>query len=405
MKGKFSRKLIACVCSLALAGALVPAMALSAFAEGDAVFTVYAQEIGSDDSTRTTLKAYTAEDIAELAVTGQQSNYVINAKGSKVYSTKYYVELWDLLNFEVWDEGAYFKALAGEEGVYTKNGPYAYNNMTNTGYFWSGQTGWTQDGEPSKYTSGKLVSVEPVIALTAVKTGFGDGTNYETAGDAANGADFNTDVMQNVILMGNTEENLQAGTAMPGNSACTGTTGLVIYYPHNLDTATATVSALTYNGKNQTAKIALKDASGATVDTADYRVMNNTAKKPGVYYAYVYGAEKTGTLDDFKSEINYQDWSGYKGVKYTVNMSKISKVKTSVGKKKVTVKWTNNGASKYKVSYKVKGAKKWKTKTVTKNKITIKKLTKGKKYKIKVVGKASGVSKKTSKTVTTKAVK
>ena len=120
MKGKFGRKLIACVCSLALAGALVPAMALSAFAEEDAVFTVYAQEIGSDDSTRTTLKAYTAEDIANLAVTGQQSNYVINAKGSKVYSTKYYVELWDLLNFEVWDEGAYFKALTGAEGVYTK---------------------------------------------------------------------------------------------------------------------------------------------------------------------------------------------------------------------------------------------------------------------------------------------
>lgn len=402
MKGKITRKIVACVCSLALAGALVPAMALSAFAADEPVFTIKAQEIGAEASTAKVVKTFTAEEFEEATTSYPQIDFVINAKSAKVYSTREYIPFWELFSgVDEWCDGAYFEA-EDAKGVYGKNGPFSYNNAMTNSYFWPAQT-----AADSKYESGKLSYVEPVLAVSAVATPFGSGTENATARDAARNADFSSaSAYENVILMGNNWDNLEEGICMPGNSAASGVTGLTIYYPHNLNTTTASVPSVTYNGKTQVVNIALKDAKGATIDRNEYAVADNIVKKAGTYTAYIYGGQIIGKPSaNFKSDVNYQTYHGEKIVKIKVNMKKAGKLKLTSGKKKLTVKWSDNGATKYKVYYKVKGDKKWKTTTTTSTSKTIKNLKKGKKYQVKVVATASGVSSKTFKTTTSKKIK
>lgn len=79
--------------------------------------------------------------------------------------------------------------------------------------------------------------------------------------------------------------------------------------------------------------------------------------------------------------------------------------KLTVGKKQLKVTWTAaKGAASYKVQYCKKGTSKWTTCKTTKCSLVIKKLTKGKQYKVCVIA-VSQAKTCTSKTVTSKKIK
>lgn len=408
MKGKLIKKIIACACSLALAGALVPAMAVSAFAAaGDpVVFTVQAQEIGTD--TAKVIKEYTEADLAEITANYPPKYYVMN--GTTVYSATKYIELDSLLyEFSQWDDGAYFIPTCYKKGSTTETElygkcVYSYDMMDENGYFWPGQTG----AENEKYTGdgGDVWWNGPVLATTYSSAKLGDGT-YSTAVEAGNAASAAEPADGNRIMMGSSYSDLQEGNVTGGFTFCSGVTGLVIYYPHSLSTAKVTAPTLTYNGKTQTVVPTVKDANGKALATSDYVVYGNKVKKAGTYKISVLGKELTDQqIGSSKNKISYKNWNGSKTIKVKVNMKKPGKLKVKSGKKKITVKWAANGATKYKVFYKAQGAKKWtKTKATKATSKTIKKLGTGKKYQVKVVATASGVGSKTFKTVTSKVVK
>lgn len=409
MKGKLIKKIIACACSLALAGALVPAMAVSAFAAaGDpVVFTVQAQEIGTD--TAKVIKEYTEADLAEITANYPPKYYVMNgSNGTTVYSATKYIELDSLLyEFSQWDDGAYFIPTCYKKGSTTETElygkcAYSYDMMDENGYFWPNQTGTS--GEKYTGDGGDVWWNGPVLATTYSKAGLGGESGYTTAVEAGNAASANTPEDGNRIMMGSSYSDLQEGNVTGGFTFCSGVTGLVIYYPHSLSTAKVTAPTLTYNGKTQTVVPTVKDADGDTLSTSNYVVYGNKVKKAGTYKISVLGKDQSAEYG--KSTITYKNWNGSKTIKVKVNMKKPGKLKVKSGKKKITVKWAANGATKYKVFYKAQGAKKWtKTKATKATSKTIKKLGTGKKYQVKVVATASGVGSKTFKTVTSKVVK
>lgn len=71
----------------------------------------------------------------------------------------------------------------------------------------------------------------------------------------------------------------------------------------------------------------------------------------------------------------------------TIQASQVKKVKVKPGKKKATIRWESLGEGyTYKVYVKPAKAKKWKSYKTTTNKIVVKKLRKGLKYKVRVCG-------------------
>ena len=72
-------------------------------------------------------------------------------------------------------------------------------------------------------------------------------------------------------------------------------------------------------------------------------------------------------------------------ISFNIVPAKVQLSSVKPAKKKMTVKFkAAKGGVKYQVAYRIKGTSKWKTKTVTKTKLTIKKLKKGKKYQVRV---------------------
>lgn len=146
-------------------------------------------------------------------------------------------------------------------------------------------------------------------------------------------------------------------------------------------------------------KITVKSYTGKKLPSADYKV---TMK----------------AVSDGKVKVTLAGTGNVKGsISKTVKLksgvaagvvSKVSKVK--VAKKKATVSWPAvSCATGYQVSYKAKGTSKWKTIKVKKNSATLKKLTSGKTYQVKVKACVTYKGKtawgKESKAVTTAKIK
>jgi len=82
------------------------------------------------------------------------------------------------------------------------------------------------------------------------------------------------------------------------------------------------------------------------------------------------------------------NYSGKISRQFRIVPAKAGQPKAKVGKKKMTVtaraKVSKTGGTYYQIRYKVKGTSKWKTVKTKKQKVTIKKLKKGKRYQVKI---------------------
>lgn len=129
-----------------------------------------------------------------------------------------------------------------------------------------------------------------------------------------------------------------------------------------------------YNGTYQAIKVKVTGKNGKTlVKNRDY-----TMSRSSVKYVGTYGVKITGK-------------GSYKGsiTKYVkVNPAKESMYYAKAGKKRALVRATKSaakcGATKIQFAYKKVGATKWSYKTTTSSKTYLKKLSKGKKYYVKV---------------------
>jgi hypothetical protein len=104
-------------------------------------------------------------------------------------------------------------------------------------------------------------------------------------------------------------------------------------------------------------------------------------------------------------------YSGTKTVSFKI-LPKNTKVKSvTVGKRKITVKWSKVSAkqkiSSYRISYRVKGTAAWKTKTVkaSKSSLVIKGLKKKAKYQVTITAVKGSLKSKASAAKASKAVK
>ena len=135
-------------------------------------------------------------------------------------------------------------------------------------------------------------------------------------------------------------------------------------------------TSYTYNGKTRKPKVTVKDSKGNTLkkDT-DYTVKYSSGcKNLGKYTVTV----------TFKGK-----YEGTKKLTFTIKPKAVTLSKVTAGSKQLTVTWkTVSGATGYEVQYSTSSKfKNAKTATVSKGsskKTTIKKLTKGKKYYVKV---------------------
>lgn len=143
-----------------------------------------------------------------------------------------------------------------------------------------------------------------------------------------------------------------------------------IYYPK---TITLSTTAYTYNGKNKTPSVTVKDSKGNTLkkDT-DYTVKYESGRKvPGKYTVTV----------TFKGK-----YSGTKTLYFTIVPKVTSKVTASQTTSTITLKWNKvTGADGYRVfKYNSKTKKYEKLKDVSGTSLKISKLKAGTKYKFKV---------------------
>ena len=133
------------------------------------------------------------------------------------------------------------------------------------------------------------------------------------------------------------------------------------------------ISDLTYNGKVRTPLVQnVKLNNKVLTKDKDYTVEYKNNKDVGKATIVLTGAG---------------EYKGVKEINFNINPKNASKIKYKAGKKKIKVSWKKaTGVSKYQVRYKASKSKKWIVKNVSPKKAsyTIKKLKKGKKYKIQV---------------------
>jgi uncharacterized repeat protein (TIGR02543 family) len=178
---------------------------------------------------------------------------------------------------------------------------------------------------------------------------------------------------------------------------------------------------------DETALAQAKDAANAELDKVDLSKYDKAEQETMLAYITVArdaikNADTVEAVNDAMTRFNADvanvptsaDKKKAEDDAAKVQATKVQIKKPSVGKKKVTVKWVANAAvfEGYQVQYKVKTAKKWKSKnaaSATASKKVIKKLKKGKKYKVRVRGYKTINGVKVygpwSKTKTTKKVK
>lgn len=157
--------------------------------------------------------------------------------------------------------------------------------------------------------------------------------------------------------------------------SCGETKSTTIYYPKSIKLS---ATSYTYNGKAKTPSVTVKDSKGKTLkkDT-DYTVKYSSGRKNvGKYTVTV----------TFKGK-----YSGTKKLTFKVVLGKASISKLTAGSKQLTAAWKSvSGATGYEVqastskSFSSKTTKKVTIKKAKSTKTTIKKLTKGKSYFVKV---------------------
>ena len=137
---------------------------------------------------------------------------------------------------------------------------------------------------------------------------------------------------------------------------------------------TGIASAYTYNGKARKPKFSVKMKDGTPVAAKNYSVTWKANKKVG-----------TATV---KITAKGNRFCGSKSKTFRINPKKPGRPIVKAGKKliKVTMrtKVSTTGGTRYEVRYKLANKGKWKTIRTSKKTITIKKLKKGKKYKVRV---------------------
>ena len=137
-------------------------------------------------------------------------------------------------------------------------------------------------------------------------------------------------------------------------------------------------TAIAYNGKNQTPSVTVKDSKGKTL-------------KKGTDYTVTY-PKKRKSIGKYTVTVTFKgNYSGTKKLTFEIVPAKANLSKLTAGKKQLTATWkTVSGVTGYEVQYSTsKKFTKKTTKTVTikkakTKKTTIKKLSKGKKYFVRV---------------------
>ena len=147
-----------------------------------------------------------------------------------------------------------------------------------------------------------------------------------------------------------------------------------IYYPKSIKLS---ATSYTYNGKTKKPTVTVKDSKGKTVSKDYYTVKYASGRKnPGKYTVTV----------TFKGK-----YSGTKKLSFTIKPAKATLSKVSAGSKQLTATWkTVTAVTGYEVQastsskFTSKTTKKATVKSAKTKKTTIKKLTKGKKYYVRV---------------------
>ncbi len=156
---------------------------------------------------------------------------------------------------------------------------------------------------------------------------------------------------------------------------CGHTKSTTVYYPKSIRLS---ATSYTYNGKNRTPSVTVKDSKGRTLKkNTDYTVKcSKSTKAIGKYTVTV----------TFKGK-----YSGSKKLTFEIVPAKVNLSKLTAGKKQLITSWkTVSGASGYELQYSTsakftsKTTKKITVKSSKTKKSTIKKLTKGKKYFVRI---------------------
>ena len=254
-KSGLFRKVVACVSSLALAGALVPATALTAVADDtvseDAAFTIYACDASTSETT--TVASYTEQELSDMSNNYYTLSYAYN-KG--VYSTANYVYLDDLLDgVEQWTDGSYIQ-FECSDGTYTKYTHY-YEDAQEDAYFYPNAV-VSDASTPTLTLSSKSATVVPdVIALSYASTSYTEGSTLMDL-ESVEGAE--TDYRFFSGVASDSTDGYNYGRMSPS-----GVLGMTIYY-NNESTDDSTEGSTDDTVADDTAA---DDSTSGTVDTTD----------------------------------------------------------------------------------------------------------------------------------------
>ncbi|MBR2590490.1 MAG: CAP domain-containing protein [Clostridia bacterium] len=218
---------------------------------------------------------------------------------------------------------------------------------------------------------------DKAVAVTCLKDGRTAGTYCSVCGTTLSGREtikakgthtWSAQKLQKATLKANGKIYCTCTVA-----GCTGSkTVKTIYYPK---TFKLSKSAFTYNGKAQWAKFSVKDASGATISTANF----------------TYSIPKGKNVGRYKITVKFKgNYSGTKYLYYDILPKNISKFVLSSVKKGFKVKWNTQKVQTngYQIQYSLySDFRSSKTYTLNNNKYnaaTISKLTGGKKYYVRM---------------------
>ena len=213
----FARRVLACVCSLALGAALVPAVASTALAADETVLTVKIQDAATGAELTPKGSTYTAAQLEELAkVNTKALSYLSGMKGGRVDTTASYVTIDQLVgSFPKWAAGSSLVVTA-TDGLSVEK---TYEEMTGDAYFYPNYT--TAD----KSDAGKE-TVPPVLALTSANTAIGEGTAADAATTNAT-AEPKDAKRQFLYGLTDAKADLPGGKVFPSDVAT-----VVVKYPH-----------------------------------------------------------------------------------------------------------------------------------------------------------------------------
>ena len=252
---KWTKRIVACVCSVAMAVALVPAVAFTAFAKDPAVLTVSIQDAETGATITPKGSDYTAAQLAELAAENTTSiDYLLPFKGGRVYTTKSYVTLDQLLSkIGKWTAGAQVSITAADGVGITKS----YEDVTaGASYYYPNYS----TADPSD--EGK-VTVPYVIALTQAYASLDTSIAKDVATSNASAEQSDASMQLLYGLSAPSFEGL-SGKSWPGGVAT-----ITVIYPHKdftvyaNDTRTNTTKELASYTNEQLAELAKANTTPA----------------------------------------------------------------------------------------------------------------------------------------------